>query len=115
MTLAKAAAEIDPLYVIFEQHLYNFQDPEADRKTFIGKVVQEYLAYLRRMNIAIPKSLEDSVAEELGVQVHTMLVKKMYGCITLMDYQKKQPAAVKRKAKAQYVKLAQSAKAKKTG
>ncbi len=35
--------EMDPLYVIFEQHLFNFQDSDADRKTFIGNSVTDYL------------------------------------------------------------------------
>src|SRR4051812_34488625 len=32
------SSSIDPLYVIFEQHLFNFQDPDLDRKTFVGNV-----------------------------------------------------------------------------
>lgn len=70
---------VDPLYVIFEQHLFNFGDADADRKTFIGEVVAEYISYLRKNNIIVPKSLEQPIADELGTQVQTMLVRKLYG------------------------------------
>ncbi len=97
---------LDPLYVIFEQHLYNFQDSDEDRKTFICKIIHEYLTHLRRMNIAVPRSLEQSIVEELYTQVNTMLVKKIYGCLTIQDYRGKQPKAAQRKARSRYTKLA---------
>lgn len=100
MTLAK-----DPLYVIFEQHLFNFQDSEIDRKTFIGNVVQDYLSHLRKLEITIPKPLEQPVVEELCVQVNTMLVKKIYGCLSITEYQQKVPTAHRRKARVQYTRL----------
>lgn len=74
---------IDPLYVIFEQHLFNFADPDSDRKTFIAQVVADYIGYLRKNSIIVPKSLEQPIVEELGTQVNTMLVRKIYGCLTL--------------------------------
>ncbi len=77
---------IDPLYVIFEQHLFNFADPDSDRKTFIGQVVADYIGYLRKNNIIVPKSLEQPICEELGTQVNTMLVRKIYGCLTLNEF-----------------------------
>lgn len=80
-----AAKAIDPLYVIFEQHLFNFADPDSDRKTFIVNVVNDYLSYLRKNNIIVPKSLEQPIVEELGTQVNTMLVKKIYGCLNVND------------------------------
>lgn len=81
-----AMKAIDPLYVIFEQHLFNFADPDSDRKTFIVNVVNDYLSYLRKNNIIVPKSLEQPIVEELGTQVNTMLVKKIYGCLSVNDY-----------------------------
>jgi hypothetical protein len=81
-----APKTIDPLYVIFEQHLFNFADPDSDRKTFIGNVVNDYLTYLRKNNIIVPKSLEQPIVEELGTQVNTMLVRKIYGCINLNEF-----------------------------
>jgi hypothetical protein len=98
-------AALDPLYVIFEQHLFNFQDSEIDRKTFIGNVVADYLTHLRKLEIVIPKALEYAVIEELNTQVNTMLVKKIYGCLSIGEYKAKVPTTLKRKAKAKYSKL----------
>lgn len=80
------ATPIDPLYVIFEQHLFNFADPDSDRKTFIAQVVSDYIGYLRKNSIIVPKSLEQPIVEELGAQVNTMLVKKIYGCLTVNEF-----------------------------
>ncbi len=77
---------VDPLYVIFEQHLFNFADPDSDRKTFIAQVVSDYISYLRKNNIIVPKSLEQPIVEELGTQVNTMLVRKIYGCLTVNQF-----------------------------
>jgi hypothetical protein len=99
------AAQLDPLFVIFEQHLYNFHDADSDRKTFVGNVVAEYLTYLRKKNITVPKSLEQPIVEELGSQVNTMLVKKIYGCLTIEDFQKRLPTSEKRRARNRYTKL----------
>ena len=95
----------DPLYVIFEQHLYHFQDDDIDRKTFVIQVVQDYLSFLRQKKISIPRSLEGAIVEELAAQVHTLLIKKIYGFLTIQDYQKQIPNAAKRKAKSLYGKL----------
>ncbi len=96
---------LDPLYVIFEQHLHCFQDPDVDRKTFIGNVIHDYLSHLRKLNISVPKSLEGPIVEELADQVNTMLVKKIYGCLSIGDYQKKVPKAAKRKTRVRYKRL----------
>ena len=97
--------ELDPLYVIFEQHLFNFQDADADRKTFIVNIVNDYLTYLRKMRIVIPKSLESAIVEELAGQVNTMLVKKIYGCLSIEDYRKGAAATHKKKARSRYTRL----------
>lgn len=78
---------IDPLYVIFEQHLFNFQDADLDRQTFVSNVLKDYFSYLRKANISIPKPLESSIMEELESQVQAMLVKKIYGCFSIQEYQ----------------------------
>ena len=78
--------KIDPLYVIFEQHLYNFQDSTSDRKTFIAGIVGEYIGFLRQKNIAVPKSLEPAIVDELSDQVNLMLTKKIYGCLSIADF-----------------------------
>jgi len=90
-----AAKSIDPLYVIFEQHLFNFADPDSDRKTFIAQVVADYIGYLRKNSIIVPKSLEQPIVEELGTQVNTMLVKKIYGCLTVNEFADPMGASVR--------------------
>lgn len=103
--------QLDPLFVIFEQHLLNFQDADTDRKSFVKKVVQDYLNYLRKNQIAIPLLLEPYIVDEISEQVNKMLVKKIYGCLTIDEYQRAQPATKKRQAKAQYRRI-QSSKTK---
>ena len=98
--------QMDPLYVIFEQHLYNFQDSDSDRRTFINNIIQDYFSYLRKQNITVPKSLESAIGDELYTQVNQMLVKKIYGCLTIDDYQKRVPTLAKRRVKARYTRLA---------
>lgn len=96
---------VDPLFVIFEEHLYNFQDSDQDRKTLIYNIVQDYLSFLRRKQIAIPLALEGPIVEELGRQVNAMLVKKIYGCFDLHEFQKSLLPPVKKRARKQYKKL----------
>jgi hypothetical protein len=96
----------DLLYTIFEQHLFNFQDPNSDRGTFILTIVNDYLTQLRKLGLAVPKQMEEMIFEELSFQVNTMLVKKIYGCMTINEYIAKTPTvekkARKKKADAKY-------------
>jgi hypothetical protein len=101
-------SQVDPLYVIFEQHLYNFQDSDLDRKAFIENVLKDYLSFLRRQNIVIPKALEASILEEFSSQVHTMLMKKIYGFLTIQDYAKQSNDNKKRQARKKYTRLIKS-------
>jgi hypothetical protein len=96
---------VDPLYVIFEEHLYNFEDSDSDRKTFIVNVVHDYLTHLRKMNLTVPKSLEQPIVEELAEQVNTMLVKKIYGCLSIEEFKRRAPKAAKRRSRARYDKM----------
>ena len=97
--------KVDPLFVIFEQHLMSFEDADSDRKTFINNVVNDYLTTLRKMNIAVPKSLEFAVVEELAGIVNAMLIKRIYGCLTVTEYREKAPRVTKKRAKSRYSKL----------
>lgn len=92
----------DPLYTIFEQHLFNFQDPNADSSTFCETIVKEYLTCMRRLGLSVPVEWEAQISEELFFQVNAMLVKKIYGCQTIDQYTANIPASVKRKAQARY-------------
>lgn len=91
--------------MIFEEHLYHFQDSDLDRKTFISNVVGDYLRYLRRQGILVPKSLEETITEELGSQVRVMLVKKIYGCLTIGEFTKRAGPHARKRARARYSKL----------
>ncbi len=104
----------DPLYTIFEQHLFNFQDSEQDRKTFIVNIVRDYMTYLRRMNITVPKSLEEPMVEELYEQVNVMLVKKIYGCSSIEEYQRSVAGVAKRRARTRYKRLTAAASAQRS-
>lgn len=92
--MSKPRITVDPLYTIFEQHLYNFSDhfsghfsgPQADRAQLIEAIVQDYLKQIRKLGLSVPKKLEAHVFEELCLQVNTMLVKKIYGCQTLNEF-----------------------------
>jgi hypothetical protein len=104
--------KIDPLYTIFEQHLFNFQDPNADRKSFILGIVKEYITHMRKMGLSVPMEWEDNILEELFFQVNTMLVKKIYGCLTLNEFIAKAPpeqvTKQKRKARENYRAMTQA-------
>ena len=97
--------KIDPLYTIFEQHLFNFQDPNSDRDTFIEAIVKEYLTHMRKLGLSVPKEWEATVSEELFFQVRAMLLKKIYGCLTIIEYTAKAPTELKTKARKRYQKL----------
>lgn len=100
-----SGARLDPLYIIFEQHLLNFQDADSDRKTFIAKIVKEYLSHLRRMGVLVPRPLEEPVIEELACQVNSMLVKKIYGFLSVEEYQKVIGGFARKKASVRYRRL----------
>ena len=102
---ASQPAQRDPLYVIFEQHLYNFQDSDEDRKTFICRVIADYLTYLRKNNLSIPHALERPLIEELASQVRVMLYKKIYGFVSIDEFRADVPSSKKRLAKSQYRKI----------
>lgn len=108
-TPSPRSTQPDPLYAIFEEHLYNFPDADSDRKTFIGKIVLDYITYLRKMNIIIPKPMEASVCEELGFQVNSMLLKKIYGCANIDEFRKVTTPKARRKARTTYKRVKKAA------
>jgi hypothetical protein len=108
MTSLAPATKQDPLYTIFEQHLFNFQDPNSDRNVFIEGIVQDYLSHMRRLGLSVPVEWEHHIFEELFFQVNAMLVKKIYGCQTIDEYTAKAPAAAKRRARTNYNRLSKA-------
>jgi hypothetical protein len=105
MTSENTTKSSDCLYTIFEQHLFNIQDPNTDREQFVEGIVREYLSHMRRLGLSIPMEWEAHILEELGFQVHSMLVKKIYGCQTIDEYTAKAPTEAKKRARARYAKL----------
>ncbi len=84
--MSKNNSKLDPLYTIFEQHLFNFNDPEEDRAVFVDQIIKDYLSQTRKLGISIPQEWESQIYEELSFQVNSMLVKKIYGCMTINEY-----------------------------
>jgi hypothetical protein len=93
--------KLDPLYTIFEKHLYDFHDDEENSVEFINKIVNDYMTFLSMRKVTMPKRWQNMIVEELRDQVMKMMVKKMYGCLSIQEFvlnQKTQKDfAVKRK------------------
>lgn len=106
-----APDNLDPLYIIFEHHLYNFCDADTDRKMFVARIVSDYLQFLRSNRIAVPREYELPIIEELGSTVNTMLTKKIYGCLTIEEFQNKLTKAQKKTTKSNYSHITKKLKA----
>ena len=76
----------NPLFTVFEKHLYYFNECSIDRTVFIGKVVDDYLKYLRFKKMTIPLSHEATFRVELEAQVRVMLIKTIYGAMTVKEH-----------------------------
>src|SRR4051812_48274669 len=98
---------LDALFTILERHLYDFEDTEDSEVAFVDKIVGDYLSFLTTQNVVVPRRFATQIAEELRDQVRKMLVKKMYGCLTIEEYVTKQPerAARLKAARKKYAKL----------
>ena len=99
--------KLDALYTIFEKHLYAFNDIEDSEMELLGKIVNDYVAFLKSKNIVIPRQWERQVIDELYDQVHNMLVKKIYGALSVQEFIRNQPTkkSKRRRIKKKYAKL----------
>ncbi len=99
--------KVNPLYTIFEKHLYDFEDNEESEHAFVDKIVNDYLKFLCSQHIAVPRRWQAHIVEELRDQVRKMMVKKMYGCLSVEEFVLgTDDRAAKRKiAKKKYAKL----------
>ena len=81
----------DPLFRIFEKHLYEFNYETRD--SFITKVVREYLQFLARdCKAVIPASRRSLLESTIADDVSDMLVRKIYGCLEIEeDFSSAQP------------------------
>lgn len=84
--------KLDALFTIFEKHLYDFEAEDDDsQQKFIDKIVLDYVRFLETSNIAVPRKFYNQIVDELRNQVRTMLVKKMYGCLSIEEFLRGQP------------------------
>ena len=94
--------KLDPLYIIFEQHLYDFNDDTDTEKYFVQKVVSDYMKFLNTSGAGVPPRLVKQIGEELEDQVGRMLKKKMYGCGTIDEFVERERGAVGKTRRRRY-------------
>ena len=76
---------LDPLFELFESYLMNRSYEDAG--AFTRQLAQDYVAYLDSSPAHIPLHLRESVMEDLELEAHELLVRKMYGCVRQKDYE----------------------------
>jgi hypothetical protein len=84
---AKPKFEKDPLYHLFEQHLFSALVDEASTDQFVDRVVKDYMSKHHPRG-AVPYHLLEVVRIDLRDEVLAMLRKKTYGHYSLDDYRK---------------------------
>ena len=77
----------DPLFIIFEKHLYDFN--YESRELFLKGVVDEYISHLVRQQVVIPPAWKNHLDKSIAEEVSDMLVRKLYGCLTVEEFQTK--------------------------
>lgn len=77
----------DPLFIIFEKHLYDFN--YESRELFVKGVIEEYIAHLVRQKTVIPPSWKLHLEKTIAEEVSDMLVRKLYGCLTVEEFRHK--------------------------
>ncbi len=82
----------DPLFKIFEQHLFNAMVEDETSADFVGRVVQEYIKTLSASG-TVPHAHRETLSEDLREEVMEMLRKKTYGHFSLAEFRKKKMAA----------------------
>jgi hypothetical protein len=80
----KKTKHIDPLFQLFEKHLLTRSYDDA--AAFTKQLAKDYLAYLDSTPAHVPMHLRTSVLEDLEHECHELLVKKMYGVVSVTDY-----------------------------
>lgn len=84
-TRGKQKLNLDPLFQLFEFHLFNRSYDDSD--AFAKEVAEEYIAYLDSTWAHLPFHTRLNVLKDLESEAHELLVKKMYGCVATTDYQ----------------------------
>ena len=82
----------DPLFKIFEHHLFNAMVEDESSSDFVERVVQEYIKTLSASG-TVPHAHRETLAADLQEEVMEMLRKKTYGHFSLTEFRKKKLAA----------------------
>ena len=77
----------DPLYIFFEQHLFNALVEDETTDAFLERVVQDYLASLRSVGL-IAARFQEEIERDIRDDVRAMLRKKTYGHYDLVQFRK---------------------------
>lgn len=96
----------DPLFIIFEKHLYDFNYESRD--LFIKGVVEEYFKHLSKQKVTVPATWRVQVEKNLVEEVSDMLVRKLYGCLSVDEFKEKNIihlGAEKKEVRKRYMKL----------
>ena len=99
----------DPLFIIFEKHLYDFN--YESRELFLKGVIDDYLSHLSQQKVTIPPAWRGHLERTLGEEVSDMLVRRLYGCLTVEEFKEKpenkeEIITAKLEARKRYQKLA---------
>ena len=78
----------DPLYYIFEQHLFNALVEDEGTDAFLTRVVQDFVTRLVASGTVIPGEVLPILEQDLRDEVLEMLRKKTYGHFNLGDYRR---------------------------
>lgn len=97
----------DPLFVIFEKHLYDFN--YDSRELFIKGVVDEYFQHLGHQKVTVPPVWRGQMEKALTEEVSDLLVRRLYGCLTVEEFKLKVEETMpeqREEARKRYQKLA---------
>ena len=78
--------EMDPLYSVFEQHLFTALVEDETTEEFLQRVVVDYVARLLAGGTTIPQNFRESMEADIREEVLEMLRKNTYGHLTLRSY-----------------------------
>ena len=77
----------DPLFILFERHLYRCSTEAISTAEFIELVVQDYVNYLLTQGVNIPNAVRPALIEDLTEEVREMTLKKTYGSVSVSNFQ----------------------------
>ena len=80
--------DLDPLYSIFEQHLFNALVEGESTDEFLVRVVTDYIGRLVANGTVIAHEHMGSIEADLHEEVLEMCRKKTYGHFNLAEYRK---------------------------